>query len=137
MVNDIKKNLTNIVIILGLISSIGVGFSKFAKLELTIEQLSAATAPDLTGIDDNSFSINDNATALAVLEQKIAALENKKTAKPVDISSVVTRSKINEKSIKLLELQIEEIKQSSQSIRRINILVWVEGFEPSIPSSQS
>ena len=112
MVNDIKKNLTNIVIILGLISSIGVGFSKFAKLELTIEQLSAATAPDLTGIDDNSFSINDNATALAVLEQKIAALENKKTAKPVDISSVVTRSKINEKSIKLLELQIEEIKQS-------------------------
>jgi hypothetical protein len=106
MVNDIKKNLTNIVIILGLISSIGVGFSKFAKLELTIEQLSAATAPDLTG----------NATALAVLEQKIAALENKKVAKPVDISGVVTRSKINEKSIKLLELQIEEIKQSSNPL---------------------
>ena len=67
-------------------------------------------------IDDNSFSINDNATALAVLEQKIAALENKKVAKPVDISGVVTRSKINEKSIKLLELQIEEIKQSSNPL---------------------
>jgi hypothetical protein len=32
---NIQKNLTNIVIIIGLVSSIGVGFSKFAKLELT------------------------------------------------------------------------------------------------------
>ena len=57
MVKNIQKNLTNIVIIIGLVSSIGVGFSKFGKLELTIEQLSTATAPDLSGIENNGFSV--------------------------------------------------------------------------------
>ena len=98
MVKDIKKNLTNIVIILGLVSSIGVGFSKFAKLELTIEQLSAATAPDLTGIDDNSFSINDNMQTItqikANLEKEVSILQ---------------------KEIKLLNLQLNELKISSSN----------------------
>ena len=75
---NIQKNLTNIVIIIGLVSSIGVGFSKFAKLELTIEQLSTATAPDLSGIDNNSFGINDNAQAItenkANLEKEVSIL---------------------------------------------------------------
>ena len=99
MVNDIKKNLTNIVIILGLVSSIGVGFTQFAKMQ---EQVSA--------LREASKSID--LSIVAVLEEKIAALESRKLPQPVNISGVVTRSKINEKSIKLLELQIEEIKQS-------------------------
>ena len=74
MVKNIQKNLTNIVIIIGLISSIGVGFSKFGKLELTIEQLSTATAPDLSGIESNGFSIMDNTTQIAILQREIQLL---------------------------------------------------------------
>ena len=103
MVNDIKKNLTNIVIILGLVSSIGVGFTQFAKMQ---EQVSA--------LREASKSID--LSIVAVLEEKIAALESRKLPQPINISGVVTRSKINEKSIKLLELQIEEIKQSSNPL---------------------
>ena len=32
MVDNIKKNLTNIVVVIGLVGSIGAGFSKFAKI---------------------------------------------------------------------------------------------------------
>jgi len=71
---NIQKNLTNIVIIIGLVSSIGVGFSKFGKLELTIEQLSTATAPDLSGIETNGFSIMDNTTQIAILQREIQLL---------------------------------------------------------------
>jgi hypothetical protein len=74
MVKNIQKNLTNIVVIIGLISSIGVGFSKFGKLELTIEQLSSATAPDLSGIETNGFSIMDNSKELAILQKEIQLL---------------------------------------------------------------
>ena len=74
MVKNIQKNLTNIVIIIGLVSSIGVGFSKFGKLELTIEQLSTATAPDLSGIESNGFSIMDNTTQIAILKREIQLL---------------------------------------------------------------
>ena len=56
MVKKIQDNLTNIVVILGLIASIGAGFTKFAKMESTIEQLSTATAPDLSGIETNGFA---------------------------------------------------------------------------------
>ena len=84
---NIQKNLTNIVIIIGLVSSIGVGFSKFGKLELTIEQLSTATAPDLSGIENNGFSIMDNSKEIAILQ----------------------------KEIQLLNLQIKEIKVSNSN----------------------
>ena len=98
--DSIKKNLTNIVVIIGLIGSIGAGFSKFAKMESTIEQLSNQTTIDYS-------------SQIAVLEEKVAALENKKS---VDVSGIDTRSKINEKSIKLLELKIEEIKAASNPL---------------------
>jgi hypothetical protein len=68
MVNQIKKNLTNIVVIIGLISSIGVGFSKFAKMELTMNQLSSATAPDISGIKDNEKEI-------AILQKEVEVLK--------------------------------------------------------------
>ena len=98
--DSIKKNLTNIVVIIGLIGSIGAGFSKFAKMESTIEQLSNHTTIDYS-------------SQIAVLEEKVAALESKKS---VDVSSIDTRSKINEKSIKLLELKIEEIKAAANPL---------------------
>ena len=75
MVKNIKDNLTNIVVILGLIASIGAGFTKFAKMESTIEQLSNQTAPDLQGIDDNSFAIIDIDKQVAILQKEIEVLK--------------------------------------------------------------
>ena len=87
MVKNIKDNLTNIVVILGLIASIGAGFTKFAKMESTIEQLSNQTAPDLQGIDDNSFAIID-------IDKQVAILQ---------------------KEIEVLKLEIQELKESSKN----------------------
>ena len=75
MVKDIKKNLTNIVVILGLIASIGAGFTKFANMESTIEQLSTATAPDLSGIETNGFAIIDQDKEIAIMQKEIEVLK--------------------------------------------------------------
>ena len=75
MVKNIKDNLTNIVVILGLIASIGAGFTKFAKMESSIEQLSNQTAPDLQGIDNNSFAIIDIDKQVAILQKEIEVLK--------------------------------------------------------------
>ena len=75
MVKNIKDNLTNIVVILGLIASIGAGFTKFAKMESTIEQLSNATAPDLSGIETNGFAIIDQDKEIAIMQKEIEVLK--------------------------------------------------------------
>jgi len=87
MVKNIKDNLTNIVVVLGLVASIGAGFTKFAKMESTIEQLSTATAPDLSGIETNGFAIIDQDKEIAIIQ----------------------------KEIEVLKLEIQELKESSKN----------------------
>jgi hypothetical protein len=98
MVKKIQDNLTNIVVVLGLIASIGAGFTKFANMESTIEQLSNATAPDLSGIETNGFAILDNSKDIADIkanaEKEIAILQ---------------------KEIEVLKLEISEIKESNKN----------------------
>ena len=57
--DKLKSNIGVIMVILGLIGSTGTFYSKFATMELKIEQLSNATAPDLTGIETNGFAVLD------------------------------------------------------------------------------
>ena len=98
MVKKIQDNLTNIVVVLGLIASIGAGFTKFANMESTIEQLSNQTAPDLSGIETNGFAILDNSKDIADIkanaEKEIAILQ---------------------KEIEVLKLEISEIKESNKN----------------------
>tara|TARA_R110000824_G_scaffold379713_1_gene571799 strand:+ start:80 stop:352 length:273 start_codon:yes stop_codon:yes gene_type:complete len=75
MVKKIQNNLTNIVVILGLIASIGAGFTKFANMESTIEQLSTATAPDLSGIETNGFAIINQDKEIAIMQKEIEVLK--------------------------------------------------------------
>ena len=75
MIKKIQDNLTNIVVVLGLIASIGAGFTKFAKMESTIEQLSNATAPDLSGIETNGFAIIDQDKEIAIMQKEIEVLK--------------------------------------------------------------
>jgi len=97
MVKDIKKNLTNIVVVIGLVGSIGAGFSKFAKMESTIEQLANQTTVDYSA-------------QIAVIEEKVAALESVDTSHEHPVNHGHTKILVNEKEIQLLKVQIEEIK---------------------------
>jgi hypothetical protein len=109
MVNDIKKNLTNIVVIIGLIGSIGAGFIKYGEVMTKIDVLENA-----------SKTINvDYAAEIAVLEEKVKALESEEG---VDISGIQdelnqnkTKALINSKEIELLKVQIEEIKVKAKN----------------------
>ena len=109
MVDNIKKNLTNIVVVIGLVGSIGAGFSKFAKMESTIEQLASQKTVDYSA-------------QIAVIEEKVNALENTDTShthKLIDHDHPVehshTKPLVNAKEIELLKVQIEEIKVSTSN----------------------
>ena len=110
MVKNIKDNLTNIVVVLGLIASIGAGFTKFAKMESTIEQLSSATAPDITGIETNGFAITDNSTEIALINEKLKTHGHNN-----DHSHDNSAIKILQKEIEVLKLEIQELKLSSKN----------------------
>ena len=96
MVNDIKKNLTNIVVIIGLIGSIGAGFIKYGEIMTKIDVLeNASKTIDLS--------------IIAVLEEKIIQLES------IETEHGHTKMLVNAAEIKLLKVQIEEIKVSTKN----------------------
>ena len=105
MVKKIQDNLTNIVVVLGLIASIGAGFTKFAKMESSIEQLTEASKSldivsvelvesNKNGIETNSFEITDNRLNINKDQTAIAILK---------------------KEIEVLKLEISEIKESNKN----------------------
>ena len=96
--DKLKNNIGVIMVILGLIGSTGTFYSKFATMELTIQNLSSATAPDLSGIEENGFGVIDNDQAIVKLEAE--------TKKEVAIL---------QREIQLLTLQLKELKISSSN----------------------
>ena len=96
--DNIKKNLTNIVILIGLIGSIGAGFTKYGELTTRLDALSNATAPDLSSIEQeittNSLSISDNVS---------------------DINSNKVQIEVLKKTIELLELEIKRISVANSN----------------------
>ena len=105
MVKKIQDNLTNIVVVLGLIASIGAGFTKFANMESSIEQLTEASKSiDIVSVElvesnkqaisTNSFEINDNTNSLNKMATNIAILQ---------------------KEIEVLKLEIQELKEASKN----------------------
>jgi|TARA_R110000737_G_scaffold222696_1_gene237903 hypothetical protein len=84
--DKLKSNIGVIMVILGLVGSTGTFYSKFAKMELIIEQLQAASKSiDVASIEvvqknsqnisTNIFSINDHETAIKILEKEIQILK--------------------------------------------------------------
>ena len=83
--DKLKSNIGVIMVILGLIGSTGTFYSKFAKMELTVNQLKEASkSVDVASIEvvqknsqsisTNVFSINDHETAIKILEKEIQLL---------------------------------------------------------------
>ena len=83
--DKLKSNIGVIMVILGLVGSTGTFYTKFAKMELTIEQLTEASkSVDVASIDvvkknsqsisTNSFNIQDHETSIAILEKEVQLL---------------------------------------------------------------
>ena len=100
MVKDIKKNLTNIVVIIGLIGSIGAGFIKYGEIMTRIDVLTNA-------------SKTIDLSMVAVLEEKVKALENVDNSHEHPVTHGHTKPLINAKEIELLKIQLEELKIST------------------------
>ena len=108
---NIKDQLAGIAALIAAIVAIGGGFVKYGEITT---KLDAMEAREQVVVDTTSIE-----TSVAVLEEKVAALEN---VEGVDISGLedgLNQNKIkalvNAKEIELLKVQIEEIKVSTSN----------------------
>jgi len=108
---NLKDQLAGIAALIAAIVAIGGGFVKYGEITT---KLDAIEAREQVVVDTTSIE-----TSIAVLEEKVAALEN---VEGVDLSSLEdglaqykTKSLVNAKEIELLKVQIEEIKVSTSN----------------------
>ena len=102
--DKIKSQLAGVAALLGVIAAIGGGFVKYGEITTKLDALEGAGGKDWSA-------------EIAVLEEKVTALENKDTSHNHDFDHTHdnTAIKIVEKEIELLKVQIEEIKVKSSN----------------------
>ena len=103
--DKIKNQLAGVAALLGVIAAIGGGFVKYGEIVTKLDALESASGG------------KDWSAEIAVLEEKVTALENKDTSHNHDFDHTHdnTAVKIVEKEIELLKVQIEEIKVKSSN----------------------
>jgi|TARA_R100001460_G_scaffold156_2_gene676 hypothetical protein len=103
--DKIKNQLAGVAALLGVIAAIGGGFVKYGEIVTKLDALEGASGG------------KDWSAEIAVLEEKVTALENADTSHTHDTSHSHenTQVKINETEIKLLKNSIEELKASSSN----------------------
>ena len=102
---NIKDQLAGIAALIAAIVAIGGGFSKYGELTTKIKALELASKK----VDKVSIEM------VAVLQEKVAALENVDTSHEHDNEHGHTKMLVNEKQIELLQVQIDEIKESTSN----------------------
>ena len=102
--DKIKNQLAGVAALLGVIAAIGGGFVKYGEITTKLNALESAGGTDWSA-------------QIAVLEEKVTALENADTSHSHNTthSHDDTAVKIVEKEIELLKVQIEEIKVSTKN----------------------
>ena len=102
--DKIKNQLAGVAALLGVIAAIGGGFVKYGEITTKLDALENAGGTDWSA-------------QIAVLEEKVGALENADTTHSHDFDHTHDNSavKIVEKEIELLKVQIEEIKVKSSN----------------------
>ena len=98
----LKDQLAGIAALIAAVVDIGGGFATYGKLTEKISVL-------------ESKSTTDYSAQIAVLEEKVAALQNADTSHEHDNEHGHTKILVNEKQIELLQVQIEEIKVSTSN----------------------
>ena len=102
--DKIKSQLEGVAALLGVIAAIGGGFVKYGEITSKLDALASQESADYSA-------------QIAVLEEKVAALENADTTHSHDFDHTHdnTDIKVVEKEIELLKIQIEEIKVKSSN----------------------
>ena len=102
--DKIKGQLAGVAALLGVIAAIGGGFVKYGEIVTKLDALEGASGG------------TDWSAQIAVLEEKVSALENIDTSHEHEQEDHThTNSLINKKEIELLKVQLEEIKISTKN----------------------
>ena len=102
---NLKDQLAGIAALIAAIIAIGGGFVKYGEVMTKIDVLENASKT----IDKVSIEM------VAVLQEKVKALESVDTSHEHAVTHNHTKSLVNEKEIELLKVQIEEIKVSTSN----------------------
>jgi len=102
---NIKDQLAGIAALIAAIVAIGGGFVKYGEITT---KLDAIEAREQVVVDTSAIE-----SSIAVLQEKVSALESVDTTHEHPIDHDHTKSLVNEKEIELLKVQIEEIRVSS------------------------
>ena len=102
--DKIKNQLAGVAALLGVIAAIGGGFVKYGEITTKLNALESKESTDYSA-------------DIAVLEEKVTALENADTSHSHDFDHTHdnTATKVLEKEIELLKIQIEELKIKSSN----------------------
>ena len=108
--DKIKSQLAGVAALLGVIAAIGGGFVKYGEITTKLDALEGASG----GVDWSP--------QIAVLEEKVNALENADTSHSHEVADHThdtehshTATLINKKEIELLKVQLEELKVKSSN----------------------
>ena len=104
---NIKDQLAGIAALIAAIVAIGGGFVKYGEITTKLDAIEAReqVVVDTSGIE----------SGIAVLEEKVSALESVDTSHEHPVTHDHTKSLVNTKEIELLKVQIEEIKVSTSN----------------------
>ena len=104
---NIKDQLAGIAALIAAIVAIGGGFVKYGEITTKLDAIEAReqVVIDTSGIE----------SGIAVLQEKVSALENADTSHEHNNEHGHTKMLVNEKEIELLKIQIEEIKVSTSN----------------------
>ena len=104
---NIKDQLAGIAALIAAIVAIGGGFVKYGEITT---KLDAIEAREQVVVDTSAIE-----SGIAVLQEKVSALESVDTSHEHPINHDHTKSLVNAKEIELLKVQIEEIKVSTSN----------------------
>ena len=104
---NIKDQLAGIAALIAAIVAIGGGFVKYGEITT---KLDAIEAREQVVVDTSAIE-----SSIAVLQEKVSALESIDTSHEHPVTHNHTKSLVNAKEIELLKVQIEEIKVSTSN----------------------
>ena len=104
---NLKDQLAGIAALIAAIVAIGGGFVKYGEITTKLDAIEAREQViiDTSGIE----------SSIAVLQEKVSALESVDTSHEHPVNHDHTKSLVNAKEIELLKVQIEEIKVSTSN----------------------
>ena len=98
----LKDQLAGIAALIAAIVAIGGGFVKYGEITTKLAEIEGRSSTDYS-------------SQIAVLEEKVAKLENVDTSHEHPVDHNHTKSLVNAKESELLKVQIEEIKLSTSN----------------------